>query len=113
MESNKKLIEELIERATDYIKISYDVVKLKCIDKTSHIFSTLVFHSIVFVLITIFLLFINFGLAFWLGDIFGKIYYGFLLIATFYIVLLLFIQIFMSKWIKNHVYNFMINQILK
>jgi len=38
---------------------------------------------VVFIVIAAFMLFINLGIAFWLGDILGKTYFGFLVIAGF------------------------------
>ncbi len=65
MEDNAKLIESLLEKATEYAKASYELVKLKALDKTSDIVSSFIPHSVVFALIVSFLLFLNLGLAFW------------------------------------------------
>ena len=74
MEDNAKLIESLLERAAEYGKTSFELVKLKALDKTSDVVSSFIPHSVVFVLIASFMLFLNLGLAFWLGEILGKTY---------------------------------------
>ena len=71
MEENTKLLESLLEKASDYGKTSFELVKLKTIDKTADVVSSMVPHSVVFVLIALFMLFLNLGLALWLGDILG------------------------------------------
>ncbi|MGB8491641.1 MAG: hypothetical protein WCE64_11350 [Bacteroidales bacterium] len=76
MEDNAKLIESLFERATDYSKTSFELIKLKALDKTSEAVSSLIPHSVVFVIFAVFILFLNLGLAFWLGEILGKTFYG-------------------------------------
>ena len=71
MEENKKLLESLLESAIDYGKTSLDIAKLKALDRGSVIVSSFISHSIVIVLIASFMIFLNLGLAFWLGKILG------------------------------------------
>jgi hypothetical protein len=113
MEENIKLIESLIERAADYGKTSYDLVRLKTLDKTSDVASSLIPHSIVFILLASFMLFVNFGLAFWLGNILGNTYYGLFVVAGFYLITALVIHFFFHKSIKNRIWNYIIRQMLK
>jgi hypothetical protein len=112
MDSNAKLIDLLVERATEYGKTSLEVLKYKAIEKTSEVVSSIVPHSVVLVLIVFFLLFINFGLAFWLGEIFGKIYFGFFIVAGFYLLIGMIMHFFMHKWLKNKIGNCLIKQVL-
>ncbi len=113
MEDNTKLLESLLEKATDFGKTSFELVKLKTLDKSTDIVSSLVPNSIVFVLIVTFMLFLNLGLALWLGDILGKIFYGFFVVAAFYIFAGIVIHFFMHKWIKKLVGNYFIKLMLK
>ena len=113
MEDHTKSIEDLIERVTDFSKTSYELAKLKTLDKTSDVASSLIPHSIVFVLFASFMLFANFGLAFWLGDILGNTYYGFFMVAAFYVVAGLVMHFFFHKRIKNIIWNSIIKQVLK
>jgi hypothetical protein len=113
MEDNAKLIESLLERATEYGKTTYELVKLKALDKTSEVVSSFIPHSVVFVLIAVFMLFSNLGLAFWLGEILGKTFYGFLVVAAFYGLIGIVIHFFMHKWLKKRVFNYIIKRMLK
>ena len=113
MEDNKKLFETLLERAAEYGKTSYELEKLKAVDKSSDVVSSFVPHSIVFVLIASFMLFLNLGLAFWLGEILGKTYLGFFVVAGFYVFIGIVFHFLMHKWIKNIVRNYIIKLLLK
>jgi hypothetical protein len=113
MEDNTKSIESLLEKVADYGKTTYDLARLKTLDKTSDVASSLIPHSIVFVLFASFMLFANFGLAFWLGEILGNNYYGFFVVAAFYVILGLVLHFFFHKRIKNLVWNYIIKQVLK
>jgi hypothetical protein len=113
MEEKTKLVESLLERATDYGKTSFELVKLKALDKTSDVVSSFVPHAAVIVLISSFMLFLNLGLAFWLGEILGKAFLGFFVVAGFYILAGVVIHFFMHKWIKRFVRNYIIKLLLK
>jgi len=113
MEEKTKLLESLLERANEYGKTSYSLVKLKAIDKASDVVSSVIPHSVVIILIASFIMFFNLGLAFWLGEIFGKIFYGFFAVAAFYVVAGLVIHFFMHDWIKKLICNYLIKQLLK
>jgi len=112
MEDKATPLESLLEKATDYGKTSYELVRLKTIDKTSDVVSSAVPHTIALVLITIVLIFLNLGLGLWLGEILGKTYYGFFVVAAFYVLLWAVLRIFMHKWLKEYVRNTVINKFL-
>ncbi len=113
MEDNSKLIEALFEKTTDYAKVSYEVFKLKTLDKASDIVSSIVQNTIVFVFIGLFLIFVNLGIAFWLGEILNKTYYGFFAVAAFYMVVAVVIHFIMHKSLKRLIYNYMVKLIFK
>jgi hypothetical protein len=113
MEENTRLLESLLEKASDYGKTSFELVKLKTIDKTADVVSTMVPHSVVFVLIASFMLFLNLGLALWLGDVLGKTFYGFFVVAAFYILAGLVIHFFLHDTIKKLVADYFIKHVLK
>jgi hypothetical protein len=113
MEEYEKLMESLLEKAADYGKTSFELAKLKAIDKTSEVVSSLAPKLVVLVLIATGLLFLNFGLAVWLGDIFGKLSYGFFAVATFYCFSGIVVRFFMFDWLKKVVRNGFIKQVLK
>jgi hypothetical protein len=113
MDDNSKLLESLLDRATEYGKTSYELVKLKAVDKASDVVSSSVPYTVVIVLIASFMIFFNLGLAFWLGEILGKTFYGFFVIASFYLLIGAIIYFFMHKWIKKIVCNYLIKKLLK
>lgn len=114
MEEDKaKLIESLLERAAEYGKTTLELVKLKTLDKTSDVVSSFIPHIVVFVLVALFLLFFNLGIAFWLGEILGKTCYGFIVVAGFYGVTGIVIHFFMHGWIKKLVRNYIVKLLLK
>jgi len=113
MEYNTKSIESLLERTAEYGKTSFELAKLKVLDKTSDVVSSFIPHSVAFVLIASFMLFLSLGLAFWLGEILGKIWFGFFVVAAFYGITAIILYFFMHKWLKKRICNYIIKQVLK
>jgi hypothetical protein len=113
MEDNAKLIKSIIESAAEYGKTSYELIKLKALDKTSDVVSSVIPHYVVFVITASFLFFFNLGLAFWLGEILGKVFYGFFVIAGLYGITGIVSYFFMRKRLKKIVSSYIINQVFK
>ncbi len=113
MEDDGRLLESLLERASEYGKTSLELVKLKALDRTAELFSASVPLAIVIILIASFLLFINLGLAFWLGEMLGRTYYGFFVVSAFYIIVCLIVRLFFYNRIKKLAGNYFIKNVLK
>jgi hypothetical protein len=113
MEDHMELIESLLEKVTDYGKTSLELAKLKALDKASDVVSSLIPLGITWVLIGLFMLFISVGLAFWLGEILGKMCFGFLIVGAFYGLTGIIIHFFLHDRLKKMARKNFINQILK
>jgi len=113
MEENKKILESLLESAIDYGKTSLDIAKYKALDRGSAIVSSFISHSVVIILIASFMIFLNLGLAFWLGKILGEIYLGFFVVSAFYIITVLIFHFLIHKRLKKYISNSIIKNVLK
>ena len=96
MEEKDNLLESLLDSAKEYGITSFELAKLKALDKATDVVSSLVPVTIVFVLVALFLLFLSLGVAFWLGDLLGKTFYGFFVVAGFYILCGLILQFLLA-----------------
>jgi hypothetical protein len=113
MKEKENVLEPLWERAEDYGKTSIELLKLKSIDKASDVVSTLLPYMIVIVLTIIFLVFVNLGIAFWLGAIWGSIFLGFFAVAVFYGLCGIIIHVFFHDKLKERIRNTVIKLLLK
>ena len=113
MENNTKLVEELLEKATDYGKTSLELLKLKVVDKTSDGLSSFLPGSVLAIILGSFLLFVNLGLALWFGKMLGDLFYGFFVVAGFYAFVSIVLHFIMRKWLKRILNDYMIKQLLK
>jgi hypothetical protein len=113
MEDQANLIESLIEKGEQYGKTSLELLKLKTLDKSADVTSTLVSWLIVVIFAVLFFLILNIGVALWLGDLLGKSYYGFFVVSGFYAVLALVFWIFRKQLIKKPINESIITQVLE
>jgi hypothetical protein len=113
MDDNVKVIESLLESTLRYGLTEIELLKLKTLNKTSEVVSSLLPHAVVFLILGLFLLFFSLGLAFWLGEVLENNFYGFFVIAAFYAMVGLLIHFFMHKWIKKKICNYLVKQMFK
>ncbi len=106
-------LEDLIERITEYGKTSYELAKLKAVDKTSDVVSSFIPPAVVFIIVAAIILFLSLGVALWLGEIIGKVYFGFFVVAAFYAITGIAFYLLMYKRLKRSVGNNIIKQMLK
>ncbi len=111
MEATANLIEPLLERAEEYGKTSFELLKLRSLDKTADVTSTLFSRLLMVTAFLLFALMLNIALGFLLGDLLGKTYYGFLIVASFY-GLVGIILYFVHPTIKARVNDTIITQLL-
>ncbi len=105
MEEKINFIEPLFERVEEYGKSSFELLKLKALDKTAGVLSTFLSRSTEVLFMIIFIVFTSIGAALWLGDLLGKVYYGFFCVAGFYGVIGAVLYFFLHGWIKKRYTN--------
>ncbi len=110
METKTDLIEPLLERAESYSKTSFELLKLKALDKAADVSATLFSRSLFILIVSFFAILLNIGIALWLGDLLGKSYYGFLIVASCY-ALAGIILLIIHPFIKSRVNNAIIRQL--
>jgi len=103
--------ETMLNSLLNYSKTNTELFKLKFIYKTTKVVSAILFSVTTLILTLSFVLFLNVGIALWLNEYFGEVYYGFLIVALFYLFCALFIKVFCKKWFKLKISNYIIHQI--
>ncbi len=113
MKENENSPGKLLEKVEEYGKSGIELLKLKALDKSSDVISSAIPHLVVLILISTFLIFLNLGVAFGLGEILGKTFYGFLIVAAFYGSFALILHFFLHHWFKKIIRTYFIKLIIK
>jgi len=111
--SSADSIKTLIDKSKDYLDTKIELTKLKTIDKSADVLSTVVVMVSMIFISFLLILFLSIALAIMLGKMLGDYSYGFFIMGGFYAVILLVIYIKREKWIKTPIANDLINKMLK
>lgn len=103
---------ELIDTVGDYVNTRLSIFKLKAIKSSSDILSSIVSYSILLVVGAICFLLLNIALGYYLGEVFGETYYGFLAVSGFYLLIILLLWALRKKLFKLPIANALIKKLM-
>ncbi len=110
MEANDIMLESLYEKTEQFSKTSLELIKLKTVDKSADVISSLAWKLIVTLLIIFLVVNLNIGIALWVGDLLHKTYMGFIILAAFYSLCGIIFYLFRNNWVKKPLRNSVIEQ---
>lgn len=99
-------IDLLLTRVEEFSKTNLELLKLKSIEKTADVGSTLFSRLLLILAISFFSFTFTIAGSFWLGELFGKVYYGFFMVACIYGIIGFVIYIIhprIKAWMANEI----------
>ena len=112
MENQSTPVESLIDRVKNYVETRIDLLRLKAIDKSSSFLSFFISLIVVILISFISVILLSVGIALLLGDLLGKLYYGFFIVAGFYLITGLVLYSLKEKWLKAPIADSMIKKLM-
>jgi hypothetical protein len=109
MEDNSVRFEDLFKRLENYTNTNIELLKLKTIDKTAEIVSFSLSRLILTIAFSLFFLVFSSGVALWLGELLGKVYYGIFIVSGFYGIVAIILFVSREK-IKQNIANSIIKK---
>lgn len=106
-------VEVLLERVQTYTKTSIELFKLKATAKLAEMVSNLASGFAVLIILILFFVNLNIGIALLIGDSLGKAWLGFVIVSGVYACIGFIVYLFRNRWIKNPVNESIILQLLK
>ncbi len=113
METKTSLIVSLFEHIEVYVETNIELLKLRVIRRLTNVISSLISSIVFLIFIILIVLMLNIGSALWLGEVTGKIYYGFFILALVYAVIGVILYFFRERLIKKPISNFIIIKLQK
>jgi hypothetical protein len=113
METPADSIESLFERAETYGRTTYELSKLKLLETTNIVVTSLIARLSTILMVAMFSFVLSIAVALWLGDLLGKAYYGFFIVAGFYLLAGLVLHFFLHRWVKTPISELIIKQALQ
>jgi len=112
MNNNATQVEALFEKAENYSKTTIELYKLNAVNKSAEIISSLAAQLVFCFFVALFILILTIGLSLWIGELLGKDYYGYFVMAGVDVFIALLVFRFKNKLIKHPTYNFMVIKML-
>ncbi|MFN3756965.1 MAG: hypothetical protein ACK4RM_08410 [Flavobacterium sp.] len=106
------LLEELFEKIKNLSKSTIELVTLRFYRKLTGVIALIITDVIVIILISFMLFLLNIALALWIGELLGKMSYGFLIVGAFYGILGLLAHLFFRKAIHKLIKKNLVNHLL-
>ncbi len=113
MDSHHSIVETIFKKIEVLTINQTEIIKLKMYSKSIDLATFFIMKTITIAVIGLFLLFLNIGISLWLGDLLGKSYYGFLVVALFYAFIAIFIHGVIYKSIQMQISNVFVTKILQ
>ncbi len=98
----------MIDIIKDYTTKRLELIKIQVAEKSSLSAGMIAFISIVLIAFSFFIILLNFGIAFLIGQALGNLAYGFLIVAGFYLLIILIVMI-----LKKTIVNYIANQVIE
>jgi len=110
MEQRATIIESIIENTESYTRNQLELIELRTIRKVARAASSVASGIGAVIFIMFFITVLNIGLSIMIGDYLGKLYYGFFIIAGFYLLLTIIVIAFRRSLIGSPVSNLIIKR---
>lgn len=111
MADDQNILESLVEKAEAFGKTSFELIKLKTVDKTADVLSDTLPRLIVAVVLIFFISMLNTGIALLIGDLTDRTWLGFMIVAGFYAIVTLILYLMRNR-IKRRIGDSFIRKIL-
>lgn len=112
MENNTNSLEVLLEKTGDYLETRIELLKLSTVSTTSEVTSSLLSKFVIALVLSLLILILNIGIAIWIGDEMGKMYYGFFIVSGFYLIVAIVLYYCRNSWIKKPLHDMLIKKML-
>ena len=113
MKEKVTMLKDLMDRAEQFAKTNIQLYRLKAIDKVTEVFSSVAAGVVILIIVTFLCIILSIGASIWLGEVLGKMYYGFFAVAGFYAVLAIMCVLLKKKVLEVLFNNFIVNLIFK
>ena len=113
MENNLSSIPNILAKTEKLTNTTIELYRLKMVKVGSCYLANIVSRIIISILIFLLILFASIGAGFYLNNLFGNNYLGFLFVAAAYLLLTIIFFLFRDSLIKRPVQNSVIRKSLK
>ena len=112
MEDQSK-IQQIYQHVEQYVATTAELYKLKAFQKVAKVATSVITSVLMAFFGILFLLFVSIGLAVYLGEVMGRMHYGFMIVAGIYLLLAIIIYALSARVLKDKFNTMIVRQIFK
>lgn len=105
--------QKLIDKVAEYVNVRKELALLKTVDKGSQIFANIISGILVLLFAVLAFVFGSFALSFYLSEILGNSYIGFLIVAGFYLLIAIILYSIKDNYLEKKFMNVIIAKFFK
>ena len=105
--------EKLVEKVKEYVHVRKELTILNAVDKGSQLFAGLITDGLVLILAVLAFLFASLALGFFLSEVLGNSYAGFLIVAGIYLLAALILNSIKEKYLEKRIINVIIEKFFR
>lgn len=113
MEKVNELIDQIYENSNSFVRSHTKSAKLEIYERITNVISSGISAGIVITLTMLTLFFVNFGLAYWIGDLIESRSLGYVIVGGFYLVALIMYLLLRNRVAQNIVKNSVLKKVSK
>jgi len=105
MEEKELDAREIIAKVKEYVDVRKEIAILSAVDKGSQLFANLATDGLVLLFGVLGVLFGSLAAGFYLSEVLGNTYAGFLIITGFYFLMAIIFYAIKDKYVEKHIIN--------
>ena len=113
MENQELDAQKIIEKVKDYVEVRKEIAILSAVEKGTQLFANLVTDGLVLLFGVLAILFGSLALGFYLSELLGDTYSGFLIVTGFYFLLAIIIYAIKDKYVEKHIIDAVIKKFFR
>lgn len=113
MEDQDLDTQEIIGKIKEYVEVRKELAVLTAVEKGSQLFANLLTDGLVVLFSVLAILFGSLAMGFYLSELIGNSYSGFLIVTGVYFLVAIIIYLFKDKYMEKHIVNGVIKKFFK
>ena len=113
MENQELDAQKIIEKVKDYVEVRKEIAILSAVEKGTQLFANLVTDGLVLLFGVLAILFGSLALGFYLSELLGDTYSGFLIVTGVYFLLAIIIYAIKDKYVEKHIIDAIIKKFFR
>ncbi len=113
MEDQELDVKKIVRKVKEYAEVRKELAILSAVEKGSQLLANFVTDGLVFVFLLLTILFGSFTLGFYLSEVMGNLYSGFLIVTGIYFLFAIILYMIKDRYLDKSIVNAIIKKFFR